>query len=82
MLGVQLIGTLIVAALIAAGIAYYLWPKRAEGYVCKVCFATLQPDWSHCRACGAPSYLYCVSCHKPLPPGGTTYCPYCGHKRS
>lgn len=79
MLGPQLIGTVIIASLIAAGIAYYIWPKKPSGYVCKVCFAALQADWTHCRACGAPAYLYCKYCHKPLPPGTTTYCPFCGH---
>lgn len=79
MLGIQLIGVIMIGALIVAGIASIL-PKKPVGHVCKVCFAVLQADWTHCRACGAPSYLYCVSCHKPLPPGTTTYCPYCGHK--
>ena len=81
MLGVDLIGALMIAVVIAAGIAY-IWPQKPYGYVCRVCFARLQADWTHCRACGAPSYLYCVSCHKPLPEGSTTYCPFCGHKRS
>ena len=76
---VSLIGALMLFSLVAAFIAY-VWPRPDTGLVCKVCHATLQADWSHCRACGAPSPIYCKYCHKPLPSGDNSFCPHCGHQ--